>query len=143
MSDKLTNLKDEFLMLLYKISKIKMVGYIAGFIQGEDALLLRLVLNKAMTPKELSENLKITKGRVTAIINILKKKGHIVTKTNEEDKRSIIVELSNSGEKYFMEKLGVADAYFTNLFDLLGFEDAKSLVFELQKLINKVEEENL
>ena len=73
MNQELLIIKDEFLRYLYEISEMKMVHYIATFIQGEEALILRLVINGPMTPKELSDDLKITKGRVTAIKKIKNK----------------------------------------------------------------------
>lgn len=143
MNDELRKLKDEFLMYLYEISKIKMVSYIATFIQGEDALMLRLLMNGPMTPKELSEDLKITKGRVTAIINKLKYKNYIETKENEKDRRSLIVTLSENGREVFQNKLNIADEYFNNVFTVLGKEDAISLIEQISNLLIKVKEAGL
>lgn len=143
MNENLKTLKDEFLMYLYEISKMKMVGYIATFIQGEDALMLRLLMNGSMTPKELSEELKITKGRVTAILNKLKHKNYIETKENNNDKRSLIVDLSSQGKKDFQAKLNIADEYFNNVFTILGEEDGINLVAQIANLLNKVKEAGL
>src|SRR5690554_2061681 len=142
MNDDLMKLKDEFLMYLYEISKIKMVGYIANFIQGEDALMIRLILKGQMTPKELSDDLKITKGRVTAIINKLKQKNYIVDKVNDIDRRSHIIELSEYGKKMMQERLNIADSYFYKVFSVLGYADSKNLVFQIKNLLDKVKEIN-
>ncbi|MCK9471842.1 MAG: MarR family transcriptional regulator [Bacilli bacterium] len=143
MNTELRKLKDEFLMYLYEISKMKMVGYIANFIQGEDALMLRLFLNGPMTPKELSEELKVTKGRVTAIINKLKNKKYVDVKTNDEDRRSVTINLSNLGREYFQGKLDIADNYFDNVFSVLGLDDSKNLVMQIENLLTKVKEANI
>ena len=143
MNNDLKKLKDEFLMYLYEISKMKMVGYIANFIQGEDALMLRLFLNEQMTPKELSEELKITKGRVTAIVNKLKNKKYINILINENDRRSINIFLSDLGRKTFQTRLDVANEYFIDVFRILGIDDSKNLVYQIENLLKKVKEANL
>ncbi|HHX67558.1 MAG TPA: MarR family transcriptional regulator [Gallicola sp.] len=143
MNQELLIIKDEFLRYLYEISEMKMVHYIATFIQGEEALILRLVINGPMTPKELSDDLKITKGRVTAIINKLKKKNYLHIKINEDDRRSIIVWLTDYGREAFQEKLDIADQYFNKMFSVLGVEDARSLVGEISKLLIKLKEAGL
>lgn len=141
MDNKLKDLKNEFLMYLYDISKISMVRYIADFIQGEDAFLLRLYLNGAMTPKALSEDLKVTKGRITALILTLKRKKYLMIRKNEEDKRSILIDLSLDGKKYLEEKLSKADRYFDKVFNLIGIKDAERLVLSLKNILSKVQED--
>lgn len=143
MDKKLREIKDEFLMRLYDISKMKMVGYIATFIQGEDAFLLRLYMNKKMTAKELSDELGITKGRVTALINSLKKKNYIDTEINEVDRRSVIIKLTDTGKSYLETKLFTADEYFEKVFTILGLDDAKNLLDSINNLLIKIEGENL
>lgn len=143
MNDQIRKLKDEFLMYLYEISKIEMVSYITTFVQGEDALMLRLLMNGPMTPKELSHELKITKGRVTAIVNKLNHKDYLEIKENKNDKRSIIVDLSENGKKVFEAKLNIADEYFNKVFIVLGEKDAVNLIDQIANLINKVKEGGL
>ena len=143
MDENIKKLKDEFLLYLYEISKIKMVSYITTFVQGEDALMLRLLMNGPMSPKDLSDELKITKGRVTAIINKLKHKNYIETKENKSDRRSIIVNLSEYGKQMFEIKLNIADEYFNQVFTVLGEEDAINLIEQIASLLNKVKEAGL
>ena len=143
MNERMKTLKDEFLMYLYEISKIKMVSYISTFIQGEDALMLRLFMNGYMTPKELSDELKITKGRVTAILYKLKNKNYIEIKENSDDKRSIIVDLTKQGRDDFETKLNIADEYFNNVFSILGEEDAINFIAQIANILNKVKEAGL
>jgi len=135
MDQKLKAIKDEFLLNLYEISKLKMVSYIATFIQGEDAFLLRLYLNKELTAKSLSEELKITKGRVTALITSLKKKNYINTIINKKDKRSILISLSEEGKRYLEEKLIKSEKYFEEVFEKLGLEEANNLLKMMQNLL--------
>lgn|SRR5690554_96432 len=140
---KLKEIKDEFLLQLYEISKLKMVGYIASFIQGEDAFLLRLYLNNEMNPKQLAEELNITKGRVTALINSLKRKNYINISPNNLDKRSIIISLNDNGKNYLEEKLDVSNKYFDNVFTVLGEEDATNLLNTIKRVLIKIKEASL
>lgn len=138
MDEFLKEIKDEFLMVLYELSKLKMVGYIVTFIQGEDAFLLRLYLYKELNAKQLSKELGITKGRITALINSLKRKNYIITRKNEHDKRSTLISLSEKGKIYLEEKLEKSDKYFENVFEVLGVNEASNLLNTIKNLLAKV-----
>jgi len=138
LNEKLTKLKDEFLMCLYDISRIPMVQNFAGFIQGEDAFLLRLYLNGPMQPKQLSEELKVTKGRITALILSLKTKKFISISKNPDDKRSIVITLSYIGRSYLEEKFINIEKYFDEIFQLIGVKEVEVLVDLLKNILSKV-----
>ena len=143
MNENIIKIKDEFYKYLYEISKMKMVAYITTFVQGEDAFLLRLLMNGKMSPKELSDELKITKGRVTALISKLIDKNYILKLDNPDDKRGFYIDLTDEGGLYLNDKLSVADNYFNKVFKAIGEEDSKALVHQMEILFNKVKEANI
>ena len=130
--------KDKFLMQLQTISKLNMMTYLTPFLYGEDALLLRLFLKEVTTPKSIAEVLNITKGRVTAMLNSLKKKNYITTKPSTEDGRSYEIELTIHGRTYIEQKTNFVDNYFNELFKFIGQKDAEKLVDILDNIVEKV-----
>lgn len=131
-------LKDKFLIQLQTISKLNMMTYLTPFLYGEDALLLRLFLKEVTTPKSIAEVLNITKGRVTAMLNSLKKKHYITTKPSSEDGRSYEIELTIHGRTYIEQKTNFVDSYINELFNFIGQIDAEKLVDILDNIIDKV-----
>ncbi len=62
-----------------------------------------LGMHKAMRMKELAEKMGVTTGTLTVIVDNLESKKLIVRKPNREDRRSILVELTEKGAIYFAE----------------------------------------
>ena len=137
------NLKDQFLEMLQAISKMELMINLAPFLQGEDALLLHIFLNGPTNPSILSDELKVTKGRITAIINSLSKKKYILIKLDSSDRRRTLVTLSKDGKTYLEKKLTTADEHFERLFEKIGYEDAKTFVESLNNVIKIAQEVKL
>lgn len=131
-------LKDKFLNQLEAISKLEMMQVLTSFVSGEDALLLKLYLKEANNPKQLAEALNVTKGRITAIINSLKKKSHLETKQNKLDGRYLDLVLTESGYRYIEEKLSYLDNYFEQLLNYIGANESENLVAVLDVLLLKL-----
>lgn len=131
-------LKDKFLSQLEAISNLEMMQALTSFVSGEDALLLKLYLKEANNPKQLSEALNVTKGRITAISNSLKKKSYLETKKNLEDGRYIDLVLTELGLKYIEKKLLYLDNYFEQLLLFLGEDESNQLVEILDVLLLKL-----
>mgnify|MGYP000908856860 FL=1 len=134
------NLKDQFLEMLQAISKMELMINLAPFLQGEDALLLHIFLNGPTNPSILSSELKVTKGRITAIINSLSKKKYILIKLDSSDRRRVLVDLSNQGKYYLESKLTAADKHFERIFEKIGYESTKTFVESLNNVITIAKE---
>ncbi len=141
----MNTLKDTFLKQLQTISKLHMMKSLTPFLYGEDALLLKLFLKEATSPKTIADTLNITKGRVTAIMSSLRKKGFIELKKNQLDGRSVELNLTLEGTTYIQNKLDFIDNYFETLLSHIGLTQSKALVEMLNNLlisIRKIEENN-
>ncbi len=62
-----------------------------------------LGIHKPMRMKELAQRMGITTGTLTVLVDRLEDKGFVRRKPHESDRRSIIVELTESGEVMFAE----------------------------------------
>ena len=134
------HLKDQFLEMLQAISKMEIMINLAPFLQGEDALLLHIYLNGPSNPSLLSTELKVTKGRITAIINSLAEKEYITLEMDITDRRRVLVDLSNQGKYYLESKLTAADKHFERIFENIGYESTKTFVESLNNVITIAKE---
>jgi DNA-binding MarR family transcriptional regulator len=130
--------KEVFLKQLQTISKLDMMKHLTPFLYGEDAMLLKLYVNEATTPKLMAETLGITKGRVTALMNSLRKKDYISVIVNKEDARSYNLELTSKGSSYIEGRFNFISNYFDTLLDYIGLEESKALIMLLEVVIDKV-----
>lgn len=97
--------------------------------RGEVFVLKILLLRDGTsTPTEISEAMRSTKGRVSAILNSLEKKGFVGREIDRDNRRNIIVTLTDSGRDHVMEELGECYRIVAHVFEELGEEDSKKFV---------------
>ncbi|MEF2145512.1 MAG: MarR family transcriptional regulator [Desulfovibrionaceae bacterium] len=62
-----------------------------------------LGVHKALRMKELAERMGVTTGTLTVVADKLEQRGLLRRKPNTEDRRSILVELTDAGQERFLE----------------------------------------
>ena len=67
--------------------------------QGEMFVLRELSFQGARTPSQLAQAMGATSGRISSILASLTKKGWIVRTGDPQDRRSVVVELSDEGRR--------------------------------------------
>ena len=93
--------------------------------RGEIFVLKILLLRDGTsTPTEISEAMRSTKGRVSAILNSLEKKGFVGREIDRDNRRNIIVTLTDSGRDYVMKELRECYRIVAHVFEELGEEDS-------------------
>ena len=92
------------------------------------------------TMTEISRDLNITMGTLTTGVDKLIKKGYLVRKRTEEDKRVVLVELTDKG----LGAKKMHDAFhqdmITSVIDTLNPEEESVLIQALEKLIGFFDE---
>ena len=97
--------------------------------RGEIFVLKILLLRDGTsTPTEISEAMRSTKGRVSAILNSLEKKGFVGREIDRDNRRNIIVTLTDSGRDYVMKELRECYRIVAHVFEELGEEDSNRFV---------------
>ena len=95
---------------------------------------------KPRTMTEISRDLNITMGTLTTGVDKLIKKGYLVRKRTEEDKRVVLVELTDKG----LGAKKMHDAFhqdmITSVINTLNTEEESILIQALEKLIGFFEE---
>lgn len=104
--------------------------------KGESAILM--LLNEyggKSTPGKLCERIDFTAARLSAIIKSLENKGFVERIKNDEDKRSSIVALTNSGYEHFLclQKEIISNAL--TIIEQLGEEDVCEFLRIMKRLV--------
>lgn len=120
---------------LFEIKDSRIFNQMFELFEGEHAVMF-LMYDSAtpMSPTKLSECLYVTKARVTAIINSLCEKGFVEIKRQEEDRRKVLVYLTNSGNEYIEGKLNEINRQLQSIFNYLGTEKCATLL----EIINEI-----
>lgn len=132
------NLKNEFIEALLQLYISNQASSIAEMLEGEHAVLSYILKEKQdVTPTNISLKLCITKSRVTAILNSLHEKELVLLKRKSDDRRKIIVSLTEKGEEAIVSKLIVLDNKILKLIEELGVEKSITLI-EILNDINQI-----
>ena len=67
--------------------------------KGEPFAVQELYRKGPLTPSQLASSMKTTTGRVSTLLSALEKKGQIVREPDPEDRRSVHVKLTKTGEE--------------------------------------------
>lgn len=106
-------------------------------LQGENFILALLSqCGGKATPGELMSCSNFTAARLTAISKQLETKGLVTRNKNTDDKRSIVIELTDSGFEQFLQLKKELFNDVMNLVEKLGEEDATVFL----RLMNRFEE---
>ncbi len=127
---------DKLCVALREIYKLPAISELSGFLEGETAFLLTLKEygEKPATPSVLSDELGVTKGRITAIINSLTKKDMILLDKIEGDRRKINVRITDKGLKFIDSKLGKVEGFVDEFVARVG----KSRVDEFTRMLESM-----
>ena len=132
------NLKNESIEALLQLYISNQASSIAEMLEGEHAVLSYILKEKQdVTPTNISLKLGITKSRVTAILNSLHEKELVLLKRKSDDRRKIIVSLTEKGEEAIVSKLIVLDNKILKLIEELGVEKSITLI-EILNDINQI-----
>lgn len=126
---------------LVQLLKKKALRDISIFIEGEVSLLFLLANSKtSFSPTEISNQLGISKGRVTYLINSLIEKEYVDIEISQEDRRSFNVRISDSGREFLAPKIVKAEKYFSKVFSIIGEEKTAFLVSIINEIKDVLEE---
>lgn len=113
-------------------------GYLAGRKsgkhRGQRQILDILAVQPEMSQKALQERLEIEAGSLSELLAKLEEKGFLYRKRDEEDRRRLIVCLSEKGKCACQQDPGAADE---DIFAVLGEEDREKLKDILERLLRQ------
>jgi DNA-binding MarR family transcriptional regulator len=113
---------------------------IDGLTRSEYELLVMLVMNldenkTALSVSELSDLLIITPAGVTHLINPLEERGYIKRLQNRNDRRIVLIGLTEKGTEVAETLIAEVREQLIGLVNHLGEEDSKTLVHLMSRAI--------
>ena len=102
---------------------------------------LRLLAAGDISQRELQERLQIQPGSVSELISKLEQKGFLARRRNENDRRKVMLSLTQAGRRAAEAALNRSD--ITVHFDGLSWEEQGRLLELLERLIDSWREEGL
>lgn len=108
---------------------------ISESVRGEMAVLRLLGEEKRkMSAGEISRLLNMTTSRIAAVLGSLEKKGFIIRKTDQSDKRRVLVALTDKGSAFHARRKDEAQQHIQRLLIMLGEQDAREFVRLMKRL---------
>ena len=131
------NLSEELYSLLAELLNRKINRTVQDSIRGEYGVLRYLVYVKDNeSAGTLTEQLHVVPGRMTDILKSLEYKGLIKRSRDIEDKRRVIVSITEKGRIEAEEKRKYISEEYQGLFRILGKEDTKELIRLLKVVLS-------
>lgn len=138
-------LTKNFCNTLKNLVSLPPVRDLSAFLEGETAFLfiIKDYGDKPATPSQLSEELGVTKGRITAIINSLTRKDMVRLEKVDGDRRKVDVRITEKGKNYIDEKLASTNAFLRSFIDKIGRKDAEELMRILNRTVEVMRDEHI
>jgi MarR family transcriptional regulator, organic hydroperoxide resistance regulator len=128
-------LANELVNNMMKSPKMQFQKKVDDLSQGEKRILGYLTFwNNGVSSGELSERLFLSTPRVASALNSLSKKGFIERQRDENDKRIVIVTITETGKSFVMEEHEEAISMLEKTLQKLGEKDAKEFVRILKRI---------
>ena len=137
------DIKKRLTYSLLQMLDLEVAAVLKQFLEGETSVLFLLFrTGKPHSPSEIVNELSISKGRVTTLLNSLYEKGLIDIKMSEDDRRSFNVSITKKGIAVLLEKIEAADKYFDKLVLRLGEEKSNTLIEILNETVEIMKEDD-
>lgn len=133
-----TELAKEFMQNMVQSKKGNLHKNMRNSMQGETFILHYISDNGGkVIPSAISHDMDISSARIAAALNSLEGKGYITRCIDKNDRRKIVVELTEAGKKQEEEKKKCIMETTAGMLKYLGEEDAKHFVRILKKLAER------
>ncbi|MGM0396671.1 MAG: MarR family winged helix-turn-helix transcriptional regulator [Bacillota bacterium] len=136
-------LKNQLIEALGKVYYMEAFSQLVEFLQGELYVLYYLGTREEeeTSPSQISGNLHMSRPRTTATLASLRKKGFVVTRANEEDRRRVDVMITKKGMDYMNGKKNAVNEKLDIFIQEIGQEDTLDLIRIIDKAAGLMEDE--
>lgn len=128
-------------LIKFHTENIVIIGKLAEHfsMHGEEAILFFMCLeNKPIFAGDFKEKTGLTSGRIATILKQLEAKKYIIRCQNENDKRKILVKLTEEGRTVIEAELKNMTEMHKNLLKYLGENDSAELIRIMKRVLNYV-----
>ena len=138
-----TGLAAELLEKMQSLHKAKPHRLINEALQGGAFVLQYIALHGGdVLPGEISQEMCVSSARVAAALNGLEDKGLITRRIDRNDRRKILVGVTEEGKAYAERQNRAVTEKAAELLELLGERDAREYVRITGRLAETMKEEN-
>jgi DNA-binding MarR family transcriptional regulator len=131
------SLAEELFQIMTRTAKLPFQKKVDDLSHGERRILGYLTFGKNWVPSgDLSDKLDLTTPRVASALNSLAKKGYIERNRDENDKRMVIVSITEAGKSFMMEEYNKLISMMQQTLERLGENDAQELI----RIIKRIKE---
>ncbi len=129
----------ELFQTMNEMKKARPQKNMDGIVKGESFVLQFLMENSSgAIPSDLSAAMGTTTARIAATLNSLDKKGLISRRIDNDDRRRIIVELTDDGKVLAKEQWRQFMEETEQMLRSVGDEDAKAYIRILKKMVESI-----
>lgn len=137
-----TALAREYMEVLYKMRNRKSEKKINDSLRGEQFVLTYISKHGgSVIPSEISNVMGISTARIAAALGSLESKGMVTRRIDTQDRRRILVELTDAGRAQESEHAKAIMAVMTRMLQDIGEEDALELLRIIKKISERAPEE--
>jgi len=127
-------LKNQLMAEIVTLFQMEPMARLIERIQGEGRVLFYLKDHpEQANPSQISQNLSLSKPRVTSILNALRKKEYVELQTDPDDRRRVNVVLTKAGLEYIALKVSHTEAMLSDYIDGMGRESTEALIALLER----------
>lgn len=136
------DLANEYLKVMFLMRGRNTQKQIDESLNGENFVLSYVFeRNGNVIPSDISNAMGSTSARIATILNNLEQKGFISRMIDTDDRRRIIVNLTDKGKEHVHEQNQKRIDFITNMLKYLGENDAKEYIRIMKKLVGKTPED--
>ena len=125
--------------LVYQYSRLMLKEY---GITSPQYIALKVLANadQPLSSVALSKRLKVTPANITAIIDRLEKKGYVQRTRNSNDRRTVLLELTEAGTEFAGQLIDLMEAKVIEQLYHLDAQDVDALLRTLERLVNLMDQ---
>ena len=135
-------LRRQLIASLRSIYDLEAFGALADLLQGESLTLNFLLEHRGQEvyPSDLSRELHLSRSRITGALASLSRKGLVVTRHSQADRRRVRVAITDHGAEQITGKLQRMEAYFDRMLEGLGEADARTLIALIRRCVEVMDQ---
>lgn len=125
----------EFMEVMNQTRRINVPKQIDDSMRGEHFALYYISEHEGnVSPSDISDEMGITSARVAAALNSLEKKGLISRRIDADDRRRILIDLTDSGKEQVKKHYQMILNKTIDMLRYLGEEEAKNYIRIMKKM---------
>lgn len=130
-------LRRELIVSLQNVYQLEAFSALAELLQGESLVLNCLLFHQeeAVYPSDLSQELHLSRPRITAALQSLQRKELIAMHRSPADRRRVQVSITDAGREAIGARLARMQAYFDKMLSGLGETDARTLIHLIDRCV--------